>query len=286
MSWDWADKILQQLSSRGLLLQGICLILGGVDTGKTTLALALVRHIAKRQPVGIIDADIGQSHIGPPTTVGWAIVDKPQVDFTKISPFGISFVGNVTPVGHLLQMTAAIMQGVRQVSGVAELIIIDTPGFISGPAAAVLWWNLQQILRPSLILAVQRQDELSDILSGLRYSDVRIEKIQSPPQIRCKSPQDRQNYRKSKFVSYFKDAISYNIDLNNVAVQPGLNLRRDSFINKVIALRNEKGVDMAIGVIAEWQQGGGVIVVKAPPFDIERVCCVVIGDVTIDIVGQ
>jgi polynucleotide 5'-hydroxyl-kinase GRC3/NOL9 len=294
MSWDWADKISQQLSSRGLLRKGICLILGGVDTGKTTLASVLAEQLAQDKPISIIDADIGQSHIGPPTTVGWAIVDKSavcladklQVDFTKISPFGISFVGDITPVGHLLQLTVAIVKAVRQVSGVAELIIIDTPGFISGPAAAVLWWNLQQILRPSLILAVQRQDELSDILSGLVYSDVRIENIQSPPQIPCKSPQDRQNYRKSKFISYFRDAISYNINLNNVAVQPGLNLRRDSFINKVIALRNEKGIDMAIGLIAGWQQGGSVIVVKAPPFDIERVCCVVIGDVTIDIVGQ
>lgn len=178
------------------------------------------------------------------------------------------------------------MQGVQQVSKVVELIIIDTPGFINGPAAVALWWNLLRILQPSLILAVQRQDELSDILSGLRYSDVRIEKIQSPPQIRCKSPQDRQNYRKSKFISYFRDAISYNISLNNVAVQPGLNLRRDSFINRLVALRNEKGIDMAIGLIAGWQQGGSVIVVKAPLIDIDRICCVVIGDITIDIVGQ
>ena len=135
-------------------------------------------------------------------------------------------------------------------------------------------------------MAVQRQDELSDILSGLWYSDVRIEKIQSPPQIRCKSPQDRQNYRKSKFISYFRDAISYNINLNNVAVQPGVIFERDSFINRLIALRNEKGIDIAIGVITEWQQGSSVIVVKAPPLDIDRVCCLVIGDVTIDIVGQ
>ena len=121
MSWDWADKISQQLSSRGLLQKGICLILGGVDTGKTTLASVLAEQLAQDKPISIIDADIGQSHIGPPTTVGWAVVDKPQVDFSKISPLGISFVGDITPVGHLLQLTVAIVQAVRQVSGVAEL---------------------------------------------------------------------------------------------------------------------------------------------------------------------
>ena len=80
MSEDWADRTAGQILSKGLLQTGICLILGGSDTGKTTLAAALTKLLAKHQPVGIVDADIGQSHIGPPTTAGWAVVDNPQTD--------------------------------------------------------------------------------------------------------------------------------------------------------------------------------------------------------------
>jgi len=286
MSLDWADNIAQQLLSRGLMQKGICLILGASDTGKTTLTTALAQHLAQRQPVGIIDADIGQSHIGPPTTVGWAVVDKPQVDFSKLTASGISFVGHVTPVGHLLQLTAAIVQGVQQLSKVTELIIIDTPGLIRGPAAAALWWAVQRILKPRLILAVQRQDELSGIISGLKSFDLQLERIESPPQIAIKSLQERQAYRKSQFVSYFQDAGLYNISLADITVQPGWDLSRESFINRVVALRDEKGIDNAIGVITGWQQEGYVMVVKAPPLEIGQICCLVIGDITIDISGQ
>ena len=85
MSQDWADKIAEQILSQGLIQTGVCLILGAADTGKTTLAAALAKHAASSQPVGIIDADIGQSHIGPPATVGWALVKNPEIDFSQLT---------------------------------------------------------------------------------------------------------------------------------------------------------------------------------------------------------
>lgn len=291
MSLDWAENTAQQLLSKDLIQKGICLILGASDTGKTALAAALAKHAVagmanatKSQPIGIIDADIGQSHIGPPATVGWAIIDNPQINFSKLTVGGISFVGDVTPVGHLLQLTAAIVQCVQQVSEAAELIIVDTPGFIRGPAATALWWAVQRILKPKLILAVQRDDELSNILVGLRALQVHLETIKSPPQIPTKSPQDRQSYRRSQFINYFRNAGPYNISLSDIAVQPGLNLRHESFINRVVGLRNANGIDIAIGIITGWQQDG-TMVVKAPPLDIRQIRCLVIGDITIDISG-
>jgi polynucleotide 5'-hydroxyl-kinase GRC3/NOL9 len=283
MSQDWADKIAQQLLSRGLVQRGVCLILGAADTGKTTLAAALAKHTASRQAVGIVDADIGQSHIGPPTTVGWAVVDTPQVGFSQLACGGISFVGDVTPVGHLLQLTAAIVRCVQQVSEAAELIIIDTPGLISGPAATALWWTVQRILQPGLILAVQRSNELENILAGLRSFDLRLELVESPPQIPFKSPQRRRNYRQSQFRKYFQDSNVYDISLNKVAVQPGRNLGCESLIHRVVALRDAGGADIAVGIIMDWQDDRGIAVVKAPQLDIGQIRCLVIGDVSIDI---
>jgi len=320
MSQDWADKIAQQLLGRGLIQTGICLILGAADTGKTTLAAALAKCAAKSQPVGIIDADIGQSHIGPPTTVGWALVKNGQFDLSRLAVGGISFVGDVTPTGHLLQLTAAIAQCVRQVrqscggqvSKVSKLIVIDTPGFISGPAAATLWWTVHRILQPKLVLAVQRNDELRDILAGLPCSgrlpgygrlrpderpdekslETQLELISSPSEIPLKSPQDRRNYRQSQFSRYFRDSCLYNISLSDVAIQmsparntgwTSRNLSRQGLVNRLVALRDGKGVDIAIGLITDWRDDRDIVVVRAPQLDIQRICCLVIGDVSIEI---
>jgi polynucleotide 5'-kinase involved in rRNA processing len=216
-------------------------------------------------------------------TVGWAVVDTPQVDFSQLTCGGISFVGDVTPVGHLLQLTAAITKCVQQVSEAAELIIIDTPGLVLGPAATALWWTVQRILQPGLILAVQRSNELENILAGLRSFDLKLELVESPPQIQLKSPEHRRNYRQSQFSEYFRDSCLYNIDLNKVAVRTGRNLNRSSFVRRVVALRDGKGMDIAVGLITQCRNDGDVVVVRAPKVDIQRVRCLVIGDVTMDI---
>ncbi len=283
MAEDWADKIARRLISRGLMQTGICLILGAADTGKTSLVEALAKHSASSQPLAVIDADIGQSHIGPPAAVGWALVDKPEISFSQLAVSGISFVGDVTPVGHLLQLTAAIAQCVRRASEAAELIIIDTPGFISGGPATALWWTVQRILRPKSILAVQRSDELSDIVAGLRSLDLTLELIESPPEIPTKSPQNRRSYRQSKFNDYFHGSCLHNIRLSDIAIQSGRNLDRSGFVHRLVALRDEKGIDLAVGVIADWQDDRDIVVVRAPQLDVGQIRCLVIGDLSIEI---
>jgi len=283
MAENWPDEIAQRLISRGLMQKGICLLLGAADTGKTTLAEALAKRAASSGPVAVIDADIGQSHIGPPTTVGWGLVDNPEISFSQLTVSGISFVGDVTPIGHLLQLTAAVAQCVRLASEAAELIIIDTPGFIYGPAATALWWTVQRILQPESILAVQRSDELSDILSGLRSLELTLELIESPPQIPTKSPQNRRSYRQRKFNQYFRDSCLYNISLSDIAVQSGRNLNRGSFVHRLVALRDKKSTDIAIGVIVDWQGDKDVVVVRAPQLDLCQIRCLAIGDLSVEI---
>lgn len=282
MAADWTDTIAQQLLDSGSVGSGVCLILGASDTGKTTLAASLAKHAALSQSVAIVDADIGQSHIGPPATVGWALADS-RTDFSQLHSKCISFVGDVTPTGHLLQLTAAIVQCVQQAFEAAGLIIMDTPGFIHGPAAAALWWTIQRILKPASILAVQRSNELKDILVGFESLDTKPELIRSPEEIPPKSPLARQHYRQRQFAEYFRDSCVFNISLTKVAVQSGRNLSREDPVCRLLALRDGKGTDMAIGVITDWRQSDNIVVVRAPKLDIARVRCLVVGDVSIDI---
>ena len=286
MSQDWAQEIAQQLFNQDLMRKGTSLVLGSADTGKTALVRAIANHAASSQPVGIVDADIGQSHIGPPATVGWAIVDGPQVDFSQLSVGGISFVGDIAPTGHLLQLTGAIIQCVQQSSKVAELIIIDTPGFIYGPAAWALWWTVQRILQPELILAVERDDELSDILAGLQSRNSKLELIKCPPQLPTKSPLKRQKYRQNQFNKYFRHSCLYNIKLSDIAVQMTRNSSSKNLVNRLIALSDGKGKDLSVGLITNWQRDNDITEVKSPQLDIQQVRCLVVGDITINITDE
>ncbi len=285
MSEDWADRVAQDFQRWGLLERGACLILGGADTGKTTLALALAGKIAQSRPVAIVDADVGQSHIGPPSTVGWAVVDNPNFDLSAIEAAGIAFVGDITPVGHLLQFAAALTCCVEQAAKLAEVILIDTPGFIAGPPANALWWTVQHALKPDLIIAVQRANELCNILAGLKFCGSRVEPVKSPALISAKSPQQRRRHRQRQFEIYFRDSACYNLSLANVSIQGGRDVPPQDLPGRLVGLRNHKGEDVAVGVICEWQapqpscgDADGLVVVKAPMLDAGQIRCLVVGD--------
>jgi len=319
MSEDWADRIAQDFQRQGLLERGACLVLGGADTGKTTLALALAGKIAGSRPVAIVDADIGQSHIGPPSTVGWAVVDNPEFDLSAIEPGpvrnptphtastphqrisngagGIAFVGDITPVGHLLQFAAALTRCVEQAAKLAEVILIDTPGFIAGPPANALWWTVQHTLKPDLIIAVQRADELCDILAGLKFCGSRVEPVKSPASISAKSPQQRRRHRQRQFGIYFRDSSCYNLSLADLSVQGGRDVPPQNLPGRLVGLRNHKGDDVAVGVIHKWQaprtpplgvpsgtcgDADGLVVVRAPKLDTGQIRCLVVGDAQAD----
>ena len=296
---DWADRTAEQFVSKGLLSKGICLVLGGSDTGKTTLTAALAARLARYKAVGIVDADIGQSHIGPPTTVGWAVVEKTkapkstfepaqnqQVDFTRLPVQGISFVGDITPVGHLLQLTAAINECVGQALKTAGSIIIDTPGLVTGAAAWALWWTVQKMVQPQVILAVRREDELTDVLSGSRGGNSVIESVQSPPEIPVKSPQQRHRWRQDQFNRYFMNSRVYEMSLTQIAVQKSGRFASAGLVNRLVGLRNKAGVDLAVGLIIDCRQDINTVTVRAPELDMEKISCMVIGDVPIDINNQ
>ena len=91
----------QWLALAGELLKGrIILVLGSVDTGKTTLVTYLANSLVKRgKRVAIVDADVGQSDIGPPTTIGLGLVESPIKKMREAKRLAMYFVGAISPEG-------------------------------------------------------------------------------------------------------------------------------------------------------------------------------------------
>jgi polynucleotide 5'-hydroxyl-kinase GRC3/NOL9 len=255
------------------------LILGASDTGKTTFAVELAIRLANNEPVAFVDADVGQSRIGPPTTIGWALLDNPQKDFSKFDTQGIFFVGAVSPAGHLLQFTDALARCVKQTVTSARIIIIDTPGFVANSAATSLWWAVQDILRPTRILLFERNEELSNFVRGVKRFDSQLEFIKTPPHVSTKSMSQRQAYRQQRFYEYFRNSSAYQLSLNNLGVQVRENITANMLVGRIIALRDSTGTDLAIGFIVSLDDKENTVYFKSPAIDVNKVACLIIGDV-------
>ncbi len=293
---NWADVVADAIVGRSPLrkgrpaspdarqpIGGTLLLLGAADTGKTTLMDALAERLARRQPVALVDADTGQSHIGPPTTVGWTLREAHSGAPKVPDAGGIAFVGDVTPVGHLLQLLAALALCVEQARQAADVVLIDTPGLVTGGAACSLWWTVQRLLRPERIVAIQRENEMGELLGGLEAGLSAIRKVQAPAKLRRKSPEARQEHRRRLFEEYFRDATDYTLSLKGLAVRATQRMTPDSVVGRIVGLTDAAGQDMAVGVIKGWQQRKAKMTVRAPALDIGRVRCLTVGNARIDI---
>ncbi|MBC8134275.1 MAG: hypothetical protein H8F28_00105, partial [Fibrella sp.] len=121
--WGPAQERIQSLPAGASVL-----LLGGTDTGKTTFAALVARSLAEdSERIAVVDADIGQSEIAPPGTVGvaWARSDAERL--SDLKPAGTFFVGSFSASTLPLEHATATLQAVRHArERNAERILIDT----------------------------------------------------------------------------------------------------------------------------------------------------------------
>lgn len=185
---------------------GVALIVGGVDTGKTTFCTLAVNTAVKRgRKISIVDSDIGQSEIGPPGCVGWGFPESPIRSLSDIQPAGLAFVGSTTPRGNLLEHVAATRAALdATVNTGSHVTLVDTTGFIHGSAARRVKHAKMAMLLPRHVVALQRKDECESLLGVLRYrNDVELHRLPVPPVVTRKSPHFRAQRRTSRFARCF-----------------------------------------------------------------------------------
>jgi polynucleotide 5'-hydroxyl-kinase GRC3/NOL9 len=144
-------------------------LLGGVDRGKTTFTTHAARILAAEfERVAVVDCDIGQSEIGPPGTVGVARARADAERLTDLKPAGIYFVGAFSPAQVALETVTATAEAIARARiAKANRILVDTSGFVSGPAARRLKVAKAQVVAPSLILGFGAQAEIGGLLSAV-----------------------------------------------------------------------------------------------------------------------
>jgi polynucleotide 5'-kinase involved in rRNA processing len=151
------------LAERKIALAERVLILGASDRGKTYTLHQLAREAARTHKVALVDGDTGQSELGAPGCVSWAWMspEGPQRGGTR-------FVGALSPASAALEHVLALVEVVRLAEAAgANLLFIDTPGYVTGPGARRFLAALVQALTPSRLLVLEREGELGSLPSLL-----------------------------------------------------------------------------------------------------------------------
>jgi polynucleotide 5'-hydroxyl-kinase GRC3/NOL9 len=253
-------------------LRGTVMVVGASDTGKTTLCRFLYQELCRQDACSAyLDADVGQSTLGLPTTLTVALSTEAGDD--RFPPQGYRatyFVGATTPRGHMLPtVIGAYRLRQKALSLGAEAIVVDTTGLVDKAEGgrALKQWKIE-LLAPEVVIGLQRSRELEPILWPLRRDDrVRCVELAVSPHTSERSREARIARRRERLARYFEQAQPRLLSLSKTAVY---DLERLT-IGALIALQDADGFALGLGAVQEADRLGGMITIRTPIPSLEGV---------------
>ncbi len=235
---------------------GPALVIGAPGSGKTTFCLYLAGLVCRNgKRLAWIDADPGQPFIGPPAAISLTPYSEAADLLRRKNPMIMSFIGNTSPVGHLLEMVS----GLQKLRAFAEslkpdLVLINTCGLVNGGAARELKFHEIDMLSPRSVVALQKGTEVEHLLAPHSHrAGLIIHRLPVSPDARVSTGEARRAAREQRFKEYFRGADFQEIALHDVGIHgPGLgtgerlgfrDINRLSKIFQAIVTHAEMSVD-------------------------------------------
>ncbi|MBE0428757.1 MAG: hypothetical protein IBX61_02670 [Thermoleophilia bacterium] len=309
---DIIEQLAVELSRPGIRL---AIFIGAAGTGKTTLIARLADRLAAGATVGIVDSDIGQSHIGPPSTVAWGRISPPGLHeagdaggghepgtgskseagpaggsrgsqgLEKIPAESFYFTGAISPTGNLLPVVAGAGLMAAQALAACDTVLLDTTGLVSGAPGRALKQIKIDLLKPDLLVALEREAETAHIVDPFRF--------QKRPRVIASSPLPgavtvttaaRARFRNRRFRAYFYGSAVLEIPLERTGLRFSRGGPRppDRMRGYLVSLRDGLNTDLALGVI-EDEPRGGILPVRAPCPRHEDVASILVGSLKPDL---
>jgi polynucleotide 5'-kinase involved in rRNA processing len=238
--------------ARSAATPGVSMLIGGLDTGKTTLAVEAVRLAldAGHTPV-LVDADVGISTVGPPACVGMKVFNTEDDLRDLDEPDALHFVGAITSARLVLQQVVATAVIVELARRRGDVIIIDTTAVASGVSGETLKYHKAELCRPDRVIALQRGEEMEPVVGMLRrFLDVDVITAPTDPGLTPLGPDERANKR----VEAFSKALSPPMERWKVrptvfapTLPVGLNLGR--LDNVLVGVQDSAGGCLGLGIL-------------------------------------
>jgi polynucleotide 5'-kinase involved in rRNA processing len=256
-SSDWAGALAAAAGAR------LTLIIGDTDTGKTSLATALANALlARGYRVGVVDADLGQSEIGPPTTIGMGRVARPLGRLGEAELVALHFVGSISPAHDLVEAVRGTGRLVaRALADGYDCVLVDTCGLVRGDLGRRFARATIQHVHPDVIVAREREGECEPIVGPYRAAlHPVVVRLPALPRGRGRTPAQRRDRRAKALAGYFAGARPVALDLSRVGLHrrgrvagAGRSGRQGvedvDLVGRLAGLENSAGETLGLGVI-------------------------------------
>jgi polynucleotide 5'-hydroxyl-kinase GRC3/NOL9 len=215
LSWTQSLKELMNLQKTPATV----MVLGTADSGKTSFCTYLVNKVLdENRKVAILDGDLGQSDIGPPSTVAYALPSRPITDLFNLRAKNAYFIGETSPIGVTDRVIVALASLKEEIlANNAEFVVINTDGWVEGECAVNYKTQLIEKLGPNVIFCIQQKDEIAPLISGLeKFKKVIVE---SPSAIRQRDIEKRRSLRELGYIKYLGNAKVQSLSLSWLKVE-------------------------------------------------------------------
>ena len=213
---EWRESA-EEIASHG----GPALVIGAPGSGKTTFCLYLAGLFCRSgKKVVFIDADPGQPFIGPPAVISLTAYSDATDLLKRTNPMIMSFIGNTSPVGRLLEM----ISGLQKLYALAlslepDLVLINTCGLVNGGAARELKFHEIDMLSPRSVIALQKGTEVEHLLAPHAHrAGLIIHRLPISSDARMSTAEARRASRELRFKEYFRGADFQEIALHDVGI--------------------------------------------------------------------
>ncbi len=236
--------------------QGKVMVIGATDVGKSTLCTYLTNELLnKGLRLRLIDADIGQSDIGPPTTLGSAVPSFFVTSLADLKPEALIFIGHTSPS----QVETKLIDGIRRLANNEQesITIINTDGWVVDPEAVLYKMKLIDTIEPELVIGIATQTELQPILSGSRARSLSLE---APQEVFRRSQSDRREIRIAGYRRFLEGGTARTFQLRALKLTmpkifQSLHAQQSRELNNlIVGLLDDRRYLLQIGVLLGVQK--------------------------------
>lgn len=237
---------------------GVAMMIGGVDTGKTTLALHAARMALKAgRTVALVDADVGNTTVGPPACVGLKVLRGIE-DLDRVTiPDRLHFVGTISPARLVLQQVVATVAVVEQARRIADLVLVDTTAVVSGVAGETLKYHKAELVRPDLVVALQRGGEMEPVVGMLRrFLGLEVVVTPSDRDVVPLSPDERARRRTEAFARALQPPLErWKVRPTVFAPTLPMGLHLERLDDVLVGVQDEEGGCLGLGILSYEDDG-------------------------------